>query len=218
MSLIDEIPGYREAVRAESFNRDRAFIPVAENVCGFALRPMLFGDYLALRLICSPFLVGGEPAPSDIRALLWRMSPEYAASDLKKRRNLMNRCLAFLPPPEPWIKTKRSLKRWAEKTVKALELQGKIILGLKSYVDAACQDWPGTNSGAVDAVHYYSDGASIIAMIAREYGWSESSILALPMSRLLQYVKEIKSQAGAKVLFNPSDIYRQRYAESLNKG
>jgi hypothetical protein len=216
MSFFDDIPGYRDAIRRESFIRDASFLPVNEKLAGFEVRPMTLSDYLSLRLIGSPFLVGGDPTPADIRGFLWRLSPQYSTNSRRARWRHMRKCRAFIPPAEPLLRFPWSLKRWAKKTVQALELQGNVLIAIRAYVEDTFQDWP-SSKGQGENVSYYSDAASIVASLAREYGWTESAILALPMRRLLQYLKEIRHQGGAKVLFNRSDAIKDRYLADQNK-
>lgn len=216
MALFDEIPGYREAIQSEVLIRDASFLPVTETLCGFEVRPMLFEDYLALRLVRSPFLVGGEPTPADIRSFMWRLSPDYHPTAHKARRKLMRRLMDVLPPPEPILPFRWCARRWARRAVSAFGKQGELLIAIRAYVEDAFQDWPSSKSEG-ETVPYYSDGVAIVATLAREYGWSEDAIMRLKMKKLLQYLKEIRHHAGAKVLFNKSDLVKSRWLESQNK-
>lgn len=154
MSLLDSIPGYRDAVERESFIRDAAFLPITQNLCGFEVRQMTLEDFLAFRILKSPFLVGGEPTEADARAFLWRMSPTYQEGNLRARRRVMRKCLAFLAPREPIIQTKRSMRRWAARTVKALELFGNVLIAIREYIGDSLQDW-GSHRQAGESVAYF---------------------------------------------------------------
>jgi hypothetical protein len=204
MALAFPIEAYREALKKEGFVRDASFIPVNERISGFTVRPMLLEDFLALRIIESPFLVGGDPDPVDARALLWRLSPHYNPRSILVRALFMRRCRAFLQPIEPYIKTQRARKRWARQTIARLEELGNVYRGINLYVSETLQDWPSGSEGGAGGKIYFSDGVAIIGTIARDYGWPESEILKLPMKRALQYMKEIKqANAPGKPLFNP---------------
>jgi hypothetical protein len=195
---------FRAAIKKEGFIRDASFVPVNESIAGFTVRPMLLEYFLALRIIESPFLVGGDPDPRDARAFLWRLSPHYSPRSILVRAAFMHRCRVFLPPLEPYIKTKRARKRWATQTIARLEELGTVYRGINVYVSETLQDWPSGSEGGAEGKSYFSDAVSIIGTIARDYGWPESAILKLPMKRALQYMKEIKqANAPGKPLFNP---------------
>jgi hypothetical protein len=217
VSLLDEIPGYREAVQRESFVRDSAFQPVTESLCGFEVRQMAFRDYLALRLIGSPFLVGGEPKPQDVRAFLWRMSPTYHTGHGSwwARQRIMRRCRAMLPPAHPMIPTTRAANRWARRALKAVALQGELLISIRTYMADTMQDWP--SGGGAGGIAFFSDGVVIVGMVAREYHWTQDQILGCPMKLLLQYLKEIKQAHGCRVMRNPSDSVTAQYLNEQNR-
>ncbi len=70
MSLLDQIPGLREAIARERFDRTAPFLGLPETVCGVECRPLTLLDVLRLDCIGSPFIVGGEVGPVDVGAFL----------------------------------------------------------------------------------------------------------------------------------------------------
>lgn len=206
---------YAEAVRRENYVREVAPHGLNENLCGFEVRPMKFIDFLALRLVRSPFLVGGDPDPKSVRAFLWRMSPEYSPDDLSARRKFMKRCRAFLPPDPPLIPIPWLMRRWAKRKLAALDLFGRLLKEIRVYASDMLQDW-GSSKQQGNGVPYISNEVEIVGMIAREYKWSRKDILNLEMPVLLQHVKEIRMANGQKATFNPSDRFTFEWLKKRN--
>ncbi len=57
----ENIPGLREAIAQERFDRTAPFLGLPETVCGVECRPLTLLDVLRLDCIGSPFVVGGMP-------------------------------------------------------------------------------------------------------------------------------------------------------------
>jgi len=217
MSLYDDIPGLRDAIAKQEFIRDSSLMPVTENLCGFEVRQMTLIDFVALRLVKSPFIVGGIPDCHAIRTFLWRMSPRYNLSGGWHRWRIMMRCKKYLIPLEPMIHTRRAVKRWGVASIAALERRGRVIIAIRDFVKDTLQDWPSGKAPIGDAVSYYSDAVAIVGSVAREYGWSYAELTSIPLKLLLQCHKEIKASSGAKVLFNPSDGVIQDWQREINR-
>jgi hypothetical protein len=66
MSLLDKIPGLREAIEKESHIRDSSFIDVPERICGFDVKPLTFRHLLWLSSTANVFACGGVPEQKDI--------------------------------------------------------------------------------------------------------------------------------------------------------
>ena len=216
---------YAEAVRRENWVRESAPHGLTENLCGFEVRQMTFLDFLALRLVRSPFL-GGEFAPeakrenrdflvAAVRQFLWRLSPTYTPKNGMDRARFMRRCRVFLPPLPPLFKTDRALARWAKREVAALAKLGEVLKAIREYVSDTLQDW-GASKGK-GGITYISNEVEIVGMIAREYKWSRKDILALEMKILLQHVKEIRMANGQKASFNRSDEISFKWLNERNR-
>jgi len=220
MSLLDIIPDYREALVAEQFRRDAAFLPVAEQIAGFALRPVRLRDYVALRLCRSPFLVAtGSPAqPQDVANFLWLLSPDYVPGvNPVERQEHARRCRRiFFPRSQPrWLRFGWMCRDVEAANARRFKNFSAIVTAIEDFVENTMAD--GVCAGGATGASYYSDAAGICGLLAREYGWSEEAVLDLPLTRIWQYLNEIKRSHGAKVsLNNPSDHVRARWLASIN--
>lgn len=87
---------------------------------------------------------------------------------------------------------------------------------ISNFICEATQDAIG-GSIIGEQISYYSFGASIVDCLSREYGWSESSILDMPVKRIFQYMKIIARRGGETILFNPSDKVRGQWLAKINK-
>lgn len=192
---LANIPGFLEAVAAERFARDAAFLPVTETVAGQEVSPLTVRHVCILTAVGSPFICGGRlPTGADIAAFLWVVSPKYRPAAATRRRWFV-RGLRRLPFVE---------------TAKAIQ----------EYVARAFADLPPGDGKAT--VGFYSSTAAIVDLLASEYGWSEEAILALPLCRAIQYSRAIERRrclaAGVKpVQFNPSDKFKRDYLDRLNQ-
>lgn len=201
---------YLQAVERENLIRDSAAHNFTEKLAGFEVRQMTLSDFLALRLAGNPFLVGGKISSSDVFAFLWRLSPSYRSGNPLARRWLKFQCRKFSIPAMPRIKNVVSMPWWEVRAEAAIKHLKAATAEISDFVNEALQDWPMSPLGGGGDKRYYSNGVSIIDMLAREYGWTEGYILSRSMKNLLQYMKAIKAfhsaQAGKNpVLSNPSD-------------
>ena len=220
MPLLDEIPGLREAVEKEQFIRDAAFQPVNEFLGGFEVRPMTLRQYLLLRLAKSPLLVESvTPTPVQLAAFLWLLSPAYEPKFSRAKRQFNRRTRLFLPPPKPLLPTKRAMARWERKVQAHFFNFTTILAQAREYVAHTMMDRPPVPSTMVNEEEpdYYSDAAYLCGLFAREYGWPENDVLEKPLSRLFQYLNEIRRAHGAKVMFNPSDKVKGDWLWSRNQ-
>lgn len=208
-----DIPGYLEAVEAERITRDASFLPVIESVNGFPVTPLTLRQYLALRVIDSPMLPPFQtPSPHDLAAFLWLLNPGYC-QDARKRARFLKTCRKF-SVIRCWTKRGRA---------KALQIAAVTVDAVRRFVAEALQDRPPRNgSSRIQEKDFYSDGCSICAALAREYGWSEKEILDMPIKRLFQYMNEMKAHSSAMrgelpVLGNPSDGVISQHLENVNR-
>lgn len=185
---LSAIPGYAEAIAREAFLRDASFVPVNESICGIEVAPLTVAHLGILQSIGSPFVCGGMPEPQDAIRLL---------------------CIVAVDAGKP-----KSFKRWRFiRRCGRLNLQ-RCFADIFDYIKGAFEDAPNSGGNRKASASYYSLCASIVGLIAREYGWSESAILSLPLKRLWQYRAEIIASRGDKsFLSNPSDIRIQEWLD-----
>lgn len=187
MNLADAIPGYREAVEREKFEREIAFLDIPETAGGVQLMPLTLRRVIALNVAGSPFVCGGQPTPVNTALTLWALSPEYSPGARFARWRFIRRCRRI-----NYLKT---------------------IRDLDEYFDSAFADSPGGRP--VSGPSYYSFSAAVVDVFAHEYGWSEVDVMDIPFKRLWQYLKIIKrrSEPGC-ILFNPSDRVRGEWLKA----
>lgn len=66
MSLLDEIPGYREAILEERGERELAFVGVPEQVGPWLVRPLSMRDIIILTHDGNALVCGGDPSSDDV--------------------------------------------------------------------------------------------------------------------------------------------------------
>src|SRR5690349_17989316 len=76
--ILDQIPGYREAVEKEREIREMAFLDFPELICGIEVKPLSTWHLALLDTIHSPFLTGEtEIVLADCAMFCWMVSPGY---------------------------------------------------------------------------------------------------------------------------------------------
>lgn len=193
---LNDIAGYTAAVERETFQRNAAFVPVREKVCGILLDPLTVGHIATLQSIGSPFVNGGRPTPLHALQFLCLLSPESGKPGTFKRWRFLCRChkLKFIVMTEP-------------PTFPVLD-------AISEFVTDAFADAPGNRETM--ARSYYSLAAASVGLIARNYHWPEREILDLPLKRFWQYRAEIMASSGETVLFNGSDRVIQKWLDRRN--
>jgi hypothetical protein len=187
MELLDQIPGLREAVDHERYVRELAYLELPESICGIDVAPLTLGHVLKLGVVGNPFVVGGNLGLTDAAALLVALTGHTRGW----RR---------------WI----MLRRLGEYEFR--QIAGEII----GFIEEAFQDAP-ASSGDLGGTSYFSSATSLVDLFAREYGWSERDILAIPVKRLFQYIKAITRHHNPDaVMFNPSDKVRGQWLAQIN--
>ena len=193
--MLDQIPGYREAVDREQSVRAIAFLGVTDQVAGIPVRSVTVRDWIALDFVGSPFVAGGRPDIADTALLLWRLSPSYRPGSRWRR----------------WLHTRQVRRAVTKRGDMA------VILAARDYILDTFQDSPGGsgNSLSVPSVHW---AIYLIGVLARSYGWSAEETLAMPVSQALQFLRYIELANNPKaVLFNPSDRVRGQWLAEQNK-
>jgi hypothetical protein len=182
-------PEYLKAVEKEQFERDVAFLGFPETVCGVEFRPLTLADVLLLRVVGSPFVVGGRVGPLEVGAFF-----------------------------KLQCTTRSRFARWLmlRKLGKSFDLE-TTIRAIQAFIEEAYADAPGV-SGHV-GVSYYSSAAGAVDCLAAEYGWTPDVTMAMPLRVLFQYYKVILSRLNPTApLLNPkSDRVRREWLEESNK-
>lgn len=199
-----EMPEFQQAFRDEWLARTLSFHPLKENVCGFVLVPMTLAHYSMLRIAGSALLTKDETPTEDcVEQFLWCLS---RGSSLR--------------PITRWFKF-RCRKFRGEKNLINLAM---VVRGLREYMRVTMIDRPAsTVSDGIQEPDYYCDEAAIVSALAREYGWSESLIVNLPLRRVFQYLKEIRHHHAVingqpHMLCNASEKIADEYMRKVNMG
>jgi len=189
--LFQIIPGLRAAVEAETRQREVAFLPVNESICGVEVLPFTPIHFTALDAVRSPFVHGGIPSAGDVLAFLWCVSPEYQPGARFKawRFARRNRGIDYF----------------------------KALAGIQEYLSQAFGDAPGRKDTGFTP-SYYSGTAAAVDLLAHQYGWHEKDILRMPYKRIFQYARCIKSRLVEKPIhFNRSEELIARWQEEQDR-
>lgn len=183
---LKEIPGLAEAVAQENFLRDAAFLPVCETIAGIRVLPLSFFHLNCLRVIRSPFLAGGPRNAHHIGAFLWIVSPGYSPA--------------------------KKFRRWRYLRALRHHAATSLVTGIRDYIAEAFSDVPGGGTGS--GISYYSTAAATVDLLASQYGWSEQTILHLPVKRGWQYTKAILRRLNPSApQSNPSQAHVTRWLD-----
>ena len=193
--MLDQIPGYREAVDRENSVRALAFLGVNDQVLGIDVRCITVSDWIALDYVGCPYVCGGTPDIADAALMLWRLSPRYRPGSRLGR----------------WLHTRkvRNLVRRVGKL--------RVIAAARDYVLDSFQDSPGGagNALSVPSVHW---AVYLVGVLARTFSWSPDNILQMPVSQAFQFMRHIELANNPKaVLFNPSDRVRGEWLRQQNQ-
>ncbi len=175
--LLEDIPGYREEIeKARSLEaelRERAFLGVRREVCGVDVCDITPRRLSYLLAVDCAFISGGRISPEDVALFLWVLSPKFKPGS-KWRRWLFVRGLRSLP-------FERCVREICE------------------FVDDQFMDSPSGGGGEA----YVSFQASLVNVVASEYGWSERAVMDCPIPRLYQYLRAIQRNHDPRaILFN----------------
>lgn len=199
--FVAAIPGYLEAVIQERLVRDVALLGLPESIGAFEVRSMTFEDYIALRICNSPFIPPWHGCTrTETASFLWLLAPT-PRRDQKSRARFMKRFRNLTATPEQFALTVKA----------AFE-----------YVRETFQDRPALEETMIPEASYYSDIVTVIANLAREYGWDYRACLKLPLKVGFQCLKEIRdvrcAMGGQRaILGNPSDVVRNQWLQDRNK-
>lgn len=190
MKTLDEVPGYVDAVARENFLRRESFFGLTENIACFEVSQITLERILVLQIADNPFLCGGEIKPEAVAQFLWIMSPQYRPDSPFRRSMFLRRCRKFVLPRPPLFKTRRTIARWKLRCEKSVIEFAKAELAINAFLEEQFIDRP--HYGAPGTKSYYCDIIGLCADFGREYGWTESVTLKIPIRRIFQYIKEIR--------------------------
>lgn len=190
MNLAKQIPGLREAIEREQFNRVVAFLDFPETVCGVELRPLTMRDCLLLQSIGSPFVVGGNVGPID--------------------------ALAFL---KLQCTPRSRLSRWAMlRVIASRHATVEVVQSIQEFIEEAFADSPPTD-GSEGGPQYWTLAHSLIHVFGKNYGWPMEETLRHPIKVLLPLLNIIRAESSpGAAMFNPlSDRVRGEWLKSVNQ-
>jgi hypothetical protein len=190
MSLLNfsDIPGLAEAVNAEQVNRELAFLPMPPPICGVPVRHMNARHHIILMGCGNRCLAGGRVLPEDVAFFLWVLSPQYTT--------------------QPGFR-----EAFIAESVRPLDFPS-VVLDISTYLDRVFQDWPAPPTDGAQRKQYTAPVASIVDILATEYGWSDEAILEMPLARIFQYLRRITMRHNPRALmFNPSERVLSRYMQ-----
>jgi len=161
-----QVPEFLLALQEQNSIRDSAFFLETEELCGLRVLPMSIRHFLIADAAESPF-IRGESIPSleDCALFLWIVSQDFCFDPAKRDQWVVRHCgnLTLLPT----------------------------VTEIIGYIDEAMLDSPG-GGGPRHKPTPYSWVATLVDIIASEYGWSERDILNLPMKRAFTYQRRIQ--------------------------
>jgi hypothetical protein len=182
MSLLDyhsQVPGYAEAVNVEQANRDVAFLATTPPICGVPIVHLSLRHWVQLIGCRNRFIRGERPEPSDVAMFLWFLSPDYSTDAAARAKFVAERV----------------------RPLEFIDVTREIYV----YLNRVFQDIPQGNGGS-DGKSYTAPVASMVDLLAHEYGWDDERILSLPLARLFQYLRRIEKRNDPKALqFNRSE-------------
>jgi hypothetical protein len=211
---MDEIPGYKEAVAEERKNRLLAWFEVSQTICGFEVMPMTLERFNALQLCKNNVLYGESSRPDDLAQFLLVMSPEFERRELRGwffRTRFFIKCKLTFTYSK--IKKGETDAQWLRKNRKKIARLNAIRRKILQNAYQWFQDAP---AGGGAGKSYYNGALGSCGLLAKHFGWDESTILKMPLARVFQYAKFCREQDSLGVaiqtktkyrnpLFNPSD-------------
>lgn len=190
MTLTEQIPGLREAIEREQFNRVVAFLDFPETVCGVELRHLTLRDILLLQSIGSPFVTGGNVGAID--------------------------ALAFL---KLQCTPRSQLSRWAMLRVVASRYSTvEVVHAIQEFIEEAFADAPPTDGGS-GGPQYWTMAHSLVHVFGKNYGWPQDETLRHPIKTLFPLLNIIRQENNpGAAMFNPlSDRVRGEWLNSVNR-
>ena len=200
MNLIDDIPGYREAIETEGARRELAYLAFPEIVCGLPVMPLTV-EHVAILAQLEIEILSGEGVldAGALELFLWVLSPSFtvAAGFARSAR-----------------RTRHTWRFWRAKRRNGLL---SLAAGVNGYIAEAFADSPPTRGEATSAP-YASWIAGKVDFFATQYGWSLRDIMALPVKVAFQQDREMAKRLNPKIiLFNGSDRFKTEWLAERSK-
>lgn len=177
------------AKRIEDSLRERAFLPVTENINGVTVKQLTLRHFIILLQLKSPFVSGGPRRIEDVGQFLWVVSPQYDADDPEGLERYVSE-LVFHPTFHLFYRA------------------------IDYYIFYAFMDRPPKVEGGKLITASYA--ASMIHRVAKIYRESRETILDTPLSALFQFIKWIDAEQTPNApQFTPLQSRVERTAERL---
>lgn len=176
-----EIPNFQAALDWERDHREMAFLGVVAPICGVPVQPLSLRRLGFLLQGKSAFFFNGVLDEVAVAQFLWLVSDRFKPGDLDARA-------IFIA---------------SETTIGALLELDAAGEAIREYLDAAFNDAPAAQAGPAsgDDEPITCFAASLVHVIASEYGWSLDAILDAPLASLYQLMRKIALEYNPKALF-----------------
>lgn len=157
------IPGLSEAEARQDQLRDSAFLALPVKLCGLPCAELTVRRFAILIQSRNPFVCGGFPLPEDVAMFLWAMDPSFSYTDAAARDARIEAC-------------------------KSLDYHAAVA-EIRAFIEEVFLDSPPSSGVAGESLNSWM--ASLVDILAREYGWTQSEVLDLPMPCVFQYTRII---------------------------
>jgi hypothetical protein len=108
-------------------------------------------------------------------------------------------------PSKPLIHSKWLMTRWRKRELAAAIALLECITAINAYLAEAMMDCPPMPATVKNPnPQYFCDCVTMVAELAREYGWSCDAILDMPLKAIFGFQREISSRKSPdRPMFNP---------------
>lgn len=137
------------------------------------------------------FVSNSRPIPEHVAQFLWCLSPGFSYTDWKARDKFVIGCAGLN----------------FDKSVKEIE----------DYVEEVFLDSPEGSGERSESIASWI--ASLVDVLAAEYGWKQKEVVEMPLACVFQYIRVIRNRTGEKqISFNRlTDSVKTKFLENLNK-
>jgi hypothetical protein len=193
--IYDLIPGLKEAAERYRSDQLKAFTCLEPDICGcIAVKPFTPRMFIELDAVESKVLSPSQGIrPEDLGVFLWRISENYERGETVARKQFIM-SLAVMFDNQLFEELTEATFQYLERTWSNMPLFGD---SGSSYDNAS--SWI----------------SHIVHSIAKNYGWTEDTILDTSFRRLWQYINRIKEDDNPKYKERCPEVMRMR-AEWLN--
>ena len=182
-----------EAKRRDAEARNLCFLDPVETLCGEPCVHLTIEKLIILEQCESVFLHTGETSvePEDVLTVLWVLSPSFVLNE------------------------KKAIQYRAKRRKRVRVDLGKYVKSILSYFELTFRFAPPKRDGQETQGWV----ATIIDLLAAEYGWSEQDILHLPLARAFQYIAAMRERiTDTPVRFSSeADKVKAEFLKKVNK-